>query len=76
MNLIAFCALFLQDQYDKLLKNYEAMGVDRGFMVESMTVLKKRNEELVSELQQCKVCTYVPIVKKVCPSGQSTFGLL
>ena len=55
-----FCTPFIQDQYDKLLKNYEAMGVDRGFMVESMTALKKRNEELVSELQQCKVCINIP----------------
>ena len=34
------------------------MSRDRGFMVESMTALKKRNEQLVSELQQCKVWFY------------------
>ena len=51
-----FCTPFIQDQYDKLLKNYEAVSVDRKFMTESMTALKKREGELISELQQCKVC--------------------
>ena len=55
-----FCTLYTQDQYEKLSKDYEAVSVDRGFMTESMTALKKREGELVSELQQCKVCINIP----------------
>ena len=42
---VEFCTLCVQDQYDKLLKDYEAVSRDRGFMTESMTTLKKREEE-------------------------------
>ena len=57
-----YCTPFIQDQYDKLLQDYQAVSRDRGFMVESMTALKKRNEEFVSELQQCKVWLNIHLV--------------
>ena len=62
-SLVSLCFMnfvhsFIQDQYDKLLQDYQAVSRDRGFMEESMTALKKRNEQLVSKLQQCEVWFY------------------
>ena len=65
--IMKFCT---QDQNDKLSKDYQAVSRDRGFMTESMTALKKREEELIAELLQCKVCINIPTAhSKASPLG-------